>query len=38
VRDGNAYRFALNIDINAEGDAEKRIPIARECLKLLGKL
>ncbi len=37
-RDGEASPFALNIDINVDADAEKRIPIARECLKALGKL
>lgn len=37
-RDGAVYPFALNIDINADEDAAKRIPIARECLKTLGKL
>ena len=37
-RDGKHYPFAFNIDINADEDATKRIPIARECLKRLGKL
>ena len=37
-RDGQVFPFALNIDINADADATKRIPIARECLKVLGKL
>ena len=37
-REGNVYAFALNIDINSDEDATKRIPIARECLKALGKL
>ena len=37
-RDGKVYPFALNIDINMEADAAKRIPIARDCLKVLGKL
>ena len=37
-RDGKHYPFALNIDINADEDAAKRIPIARECLQRLGKL
>ena len=37
-RDGTAWPFALNIDINADADAAKRIPIARECLERLGKL
>ena len=37
-RDGTTYPFALNIDINQDSDAEKRIPLARACLKALGKL
>jgi beta-lactamase class D len=37
-REGKVYPFALNIDINANSDAEKRISIARECLAKLGKL
>ena len=37
-RDGKNYPFALNIDLNKDEDAAKRIPIARECLKMLGKL
>jgi beta-lactamase class D len=37
-RDGKHYPFALNIDLNKDEDATKRIPIARECLKMLGKL
>jgi beta-lactamase class D len=37
-RDGKHYPFALNIDLNKDEDAAKRIPIARECLKMLGKL
>ena len=37
-RDGKHYPFALNLDINKEEDAAKRIPIARECLKLIGEL
>jgi len=37
-RNGETYPFALNIDINADADATKRIPIARELLKSLGKL
>ena len=37
-RAGAIYPFALNIDINADADAAKRIPLARECLKTLGKL
>ena len=37
-RDGAVSPFALNIDINADADAAKRIPIARECLNILGKI
>lgn len=37
-REAKFYPFALNIDINAEEDAAKRIPIGRDCLKALGKL
>jgi len=37
-RDGSAYPFALNIDMNADDDAAKRIEIGRECLEALGKL
>jgi len=37
-RDGKVFPFALNIDMPAEEDAAKRIPLARECLRLLGKL
>jgi beta-lactamase class D len=37
-RDGKTYPFALNIDMNADADAEKRIPLARACLIALGKL
>lgn len=37
-REGKSYPFALNIDIGSEEDAAKRIPVARECLKALGKL
>ncbi len=36
-RDGKAYPFAVNIEMTSEADAEKRIPIGRECLKRLGK-
>ncbi len=37
-RGGKVYPFALNIDINSDEDAAKRIPIARACLQALGKL
>ena len=37
-RDGKVYPFALNIDLKCDADAEKRIPIGRDCLKALGKL
>ena len=37
-RDGKHYPFALNIDINKEEDATKRIPIARECLEILRRV
>ena len=37
-RAGKAYPFALNIDIMKDADAAKRIPLARESLKALGKL
>lgn len=37
-RDNKIYPFALNIDMMSDKDAEKRIPIGRECLKALGKL
>ena len=37
-RDGKTYPFALNIDINTDADAAKRIPLARELLTVLGKL
>ena len=37
-RENKAYPFALNIDMSADKDAAKLIPIARECLKALGKL
>ena len=35
---GKSYPFALNIDVKEAADAEKRIPIGRECLKALGRL
>ena len=37
-RDGKTYPFALNIDLKNDADADKRIPIGRDCLKALGKL
>ena len=37
-KDGTAYPFALNVDVNSDADAAKRIPIGRECLQALGKL
>jgi beta-lactamase class D len=37
-RENKVYPFALNIDMMNDGDAAKRIPIGRECLKALGKL
>lgn len=37
-RENKVYPFALNIDMINDGDAAKRIPIGRECLKALGKL
>ena len=37
-RDGRVYAFALNIDLNDDADAEKRVPLGRACLKALGKL
>jgi beta-lactamase class D len=37
-RENKVYPFALNIDVTKDGDAAKRIPIGRDCLKALGKL
>ena len=37
-RDGKTYPFALNIDLNQDADAEKRVPLGGACLKALGKL
>lgn len=37
-REGRAYPFALNIDMFKSEDADKRVPLGRECLKTLGKL
>jgi beta-lactamase class D len=38
VREGKTYPFALNLDVTKETDAEKRVPLGRECLQVLGKL
>jgi beta-lactamase class D len=38
VREGKTYPFALNFDMTKDADTEKRIPIGRECLQVLGKL
>jgi beta-lactamase class D len=35
-RGDEIYPFALNIDLSSEEDGAKRIPLARECLRLLG--
>jgi beta-lactamase class D len=32
------YAFAINIDIRSQADADKRIPLAKDCLKALGVL
>lgn len=37
-REGKTYPFALNFDMTRDADAERRIPIGRECLKALGKI
>jgi beta-lactamase class D len=37
-RENKIYPFALNFDIMKDEDATKRIPIGRDCLKILGKL
>lgn len=37
-REGKTYPFALNFDMTKDADAEKRIPLGRECLRVLGKL
>jgi beta-lactamase class D len=37
-RDGKTFPFALNIHITRDADAEKRIPLGRECLRLFGAL
>ena len=38
VKNGHAYVFALNIDINQPSDAAKRIKLGKAILKLLGLL
>jgi beta-lactamase class D OXA-50 len=38
IREGQTYPFALNFDMTKDADAEKRVPIGRECLQVLGKL
>ena len=37
-RENKVFPFALNFDIQSNTDADKRIPLGRECLKALGKL
>jgi beta-lactamase class D len=37
-REGKTYSFALNFDILNDKDAEQRVPIGKECLKIMGKL
>ena len=37
-RENKIFPFALNIDMPSDEDAAKRIPVGRECLKVLGKL
>jgi beta-lactamase class D len=37
-RENKVYPFALNIDMQSDADAAKRIPLGRGCLKALGKL
>ena len=37
-RDGKVYPFALNIALSDKEDVTKRIPLGRDCLKMLGKL
>ncbi|MEO3785675.1 class D beta-lactamase [Actinocorallia sp. B10E7] len=37
-RDDRVYAFALNIDINADDDTAKRVPLARDLLRTLGVL
>lgn len=37
-RDHRLYTFALNIDVNADSDTSKRVPLARDLLKRLNVL
>ncbi|WP_433393298.1 class D beta-lactamase [Micromonospora sp. KLBMP9576] len=37
-RGDRLYCFALNVDIRADGDADKRLPLGRELLRRLGAL
>lgn len=37
-RGGAVYSFAINIDINQDADAQKRIPLGRQSLEVLGVL
>lgn len=37
-REGKVYPFALNIDMEGDEDAAKRVPLGRDCLKTLNKL
>jgi beta-lactamase class D len=37
-KDGISYFFALNIDATSEEEIPKRVPLAKECLRLLGVL
>lgn len=38
ARQGKLYSFALNVDLRAQGDVDKRIPLGRRCLQALGVL
>ena len=38
ARENKVYLFALNFDIQTNADADKRIPLGRECLKALQAL
>jgi len=35
-KDGHIYAFALNIDVQKEGDAGKRLALGKASLKVLG--
>lgn len=37
-KDGRIYTFALNIDVHRQSDADKRIPLGKASLKVLGVL